>query len=102
MADFREQQLIETYGAWQVISAVAGMLGGKKAKLIDFEDYARSLGLVQDDPEAKTLHKELRKQKTHAEKETALEKARRIVNLDRTKGSKVQNSGIFQPRPPIS
>jgi len=65
--------VIQSYGAWQVVTVLAASVGSKKRST--FREYAESLGLLDRQT---TETKDERRQRVHSEKERALANARRV------------------------
>ncbi len=79
--EFRDLQIIETWGAWQVVTAlVQALAGGSKTKSPTFNEYARAYGLFEDDGKSET--QEDVKARVRREKEEGLARAARVVALD--------------------
>ncbi len=79
--EFRDLQIIETWGAWQVVTAlVQALSSGSKTKPPTFNEYARAYGLFEDEGESET--REDIKARVRREKEEGLARAARVVALD--------------------
>lgn len=92
--------MIQSYGAWQVVTVLAASVGSKKRST--FKEYAQSLNLLDRQT---TETKDERRQRVHSEKERALANARRVqkaVNagkiktLTSTNTSSVQLESVFE------
>jgi len=79
--EFREQQILHSYGAWQVVTVLAASVGSKRRST--FRQYAESLNLF-DKQSAET--KDEIKKRIHAEKEHALAIAKRVQEKGKKKG----------------
>lgn len=78
--EFNNALIIETFGTWQIVETVKAAVGGKNNKATSFQDYARILGLFDQETEEERKIKALMRQ---MDKEEALRTAREIRELDR-------------------
>lgn len=71
--EFRDQMTLQSFGAWQIIETIKAMFGGEDNRSMNFSEYAKKLGLLDDEPPTKEQIK--------IEKQKALQTAEEIVQL---------------------
>ena len=72
--EFRDQMTLQSFGAWQIIETIKAMFGGEDNRSLNFSEYAKKLGLLDDEPTPT-------KEQIRLEKQKALETAEEIVKL---------------------
>lgn len=80
--DFKNNMYYSSFGAWQINETIKALMNGKSNKGLNFKEYAKNLGL--DENEEK---KQKPKKPTKQEINKALKTAHEIIAMDR-KGRK--------------
>lgn len=75
--DLNNEKLLVSFGSWQIVETVKGLMLGKDNKSLDFLSYARGLDLIKEEG-SKLDPKEIA-----SEKEKALKTAEEILRIDR-------------------
>lgn len=78
-SDFRDQMTVQSFGAWQITETIKGMFD-EKAKGTTFNDYAKRLGLLDEE---KPKESKFSKIANKALKAQALNTAEEILRIDR-------------------
>lgn len=81
-SDFKDEMTVASFGAWQIIESLRGMLGGKTNTQIPFQKYAKGLGLL-DSKGPTEEDNEFKKRQRAIEKQKALQTAQEILRIDR-------------------
>ena len=79
--EIHERMIMESFGSWQIIEVLKGMLGSK-AKALSFKDHIERLGLLENQvPQG--VNKHIKVMETKLLKDKALQTAEEILSIDR-------------------
>jgi hypothetical protein len=75
--DYKDQKILASFGAWQIVETVKALMLGNDNKSLDFLSYGEKLGLFEEKENS------LDPNRLEKEKEQALKIADEILQLDR-------------------
>jgi cobalamin biosynthesis Co2+ chelatase CbiK len=80
--EFKDQMTLQAFGSWQIIEALKAMFG--ETKPMNFNKYAKALGLIEE-------NERMTKAQLQLEKQVALSTATEIVKLHKQQGAKMND-----------